>query len=101
MLKPSYRQPQMLRQANGGIRRECEACDGQAVDAPLRDFAGGDKSGERTTKNPVGALDGIADIGDRYRRSQYHVVVARRRRHQADPPRYVATTRGSWASAAA
>ena len=77
----------MLRQADRGVRSECEARDRKAVDPRFRDFRRGDEFGDGAAKKPMCALDGIADIRDRHGRRQHDVVVWRRRRHQADPPR--------------
>ena len=86
IVKPSQRQPKMLSEADGGVGGERKACDRKPVDACFRDFRGGDEPGHGAAEKPVRAPDRIADVRNRYRRRQHHIVV-RARRHQAGPPR--------------
>ena len=86
MVEPSQGQPEVLGEADRGVRRQGEACYGKAIDTRLGNPGAGEQFGERAAEKPVRAPDRVAYVRDRHRRGENDVVI-RRPRHQVDPPR--------------
>jgi hypothetical protein len=87
MIEPAHGHIQMLSQADGSVGRKREACDCKAIDARLRDFCRREQFGDGAAEKPVRAFRRIAHVRDRHRRRQHNVLIGRRQRHQAEPPR--------------
>ena len=65
----------MLHQANGAVRVERKARGAKAVDVVLLKPGFFDQAGQSLAAEPMGAFNGIARIGDRYRNTEGDVLI--------------------------
>ena len=79
VVQPAGGQPQMVGQADGGVRKQGEAGHAQAVHFVLAKAGAAQSAGKGAGQKPMGAADGMADVGHGHGRRDHHVLIGHAR----------------------